>query len=495
MLIFNPLLQTIIIPIAIAVIVGLLSNKIGRFGGVITCISLTYTSMILTVVYLKVWSSLNPIYEEYVWSEVLGLRFGFLADGLSLPVALVMNIVCTACAYYSIPYIMHRIEILYGDKNLKLYNLYFAIYLLFAVGLTGIAFSTNLISMYIFLELVLIPSYFMIDLYGYYDRHRIAMMYFLWNHLGAGLFLAGVILAYYSNGGSFNMMDLAKVNESSAFWICFLILIGWLIKMAVFGFHVWLPHAHGEHPTSIAAIIATIVGLGNYVIVRLLVSYLPNIFQTFSLPLMIWALITMVYGAFLTLAQDDVKRLYACSTISQNAYSILGIASCTVLGIYGGLFYFISHMIGKCILFSVAGIIVYMTKIRDMNKLGGLAKFAPSTALLAILGSMILSAIPPLSGFQAEWIMFTGIFEKGIEIGIITALIGIFATFLTLAYTFWPIKRIFFGQIPFENNLRKNNSVKEPLLMIIPLYVLAATSLIFGIYPDIVMKLLNHTPL
>ncbi|MEN2974624.1 MAG: proton-conducting transporter membrane subunit [Candidatus Caldarchaeales archaeon] len=494
MLEYNPLLQTIIVPIATAVIIGLLSSKIGKFGGILTCISLTYTSAILTIIFIDVWSNLNTVYEEYVWSEVLGLRFGFLADGLSLPVALVMNLVCTACAYYSIPYIMHRIEILYGGENYRLYNLYFAIYLLFAVGLTGVAFSTNLISMYIFLELVLIPSYFMIDLFGYYDRHRIAMMYFLWNHLGAGLFLAGVILAYFNNGGSFNIMDLAKVDGSSAFWICFFILIGWLIKMAVFGFHVWLPHAHGEHPTSIAAIIATIVGLGNYVIVRLLVSNLFNVFQIFGLPLMVWALITMVYGAFLTLAQDDVKRLYACSTISQNAYSILGIASCTILGVYGGVFYFISHMIGKCILFSVAGIIVYMTEIRDMNKLSGLAKIAPFTAILAILGSMILSAIPPLSGFQAEWIMFIGIFEKGIEIGIVVALIGIFATFLTLVYTFWPIKRIFFGSAYTEINLKKN-PVKEPLLMVIPLYVLAITSLIFGIYPDLIMKLLENSTL
>ncbi|MCX8193056.1 MAG: complex I subunit 5 family protein, partial [Nitrososphaeria archaeon] len=320
--------------------------------------------------------------------------------------------------------------------------------------------------------------------------HRIAMMYFLWNHLGAGLFLAGVILAYFSNGGSFNIVDLSKVHEDSAFWVCFLILIGWLIKMAIFGFHVWLPYVDGEHSTSVAAISTTIVGLGNYVIVRLLVNNLFNIFQIFSLPLMIWALITMVYGAFLTLSQDDVKRLYACSTISQNAYSILGIGSCTFLGISGGLFYFISHMIGKCILFSIAGIIVYLTEIRDMNKLSGLARIAPSTAILAILGSMILSAIPPLSGFQAEWIMFAGIFEKGLEIGYLVGLIGIFATFLTLVYTFWPIKRIFFGQVSVEISLKKN-PVHEPLLMVIPLYVLSVISLIFGLYPDLIMKLLK----
>jgi len=488
MWLYNPLLQTIIIPVIAAIIIGFTGGRLSKAGGYIACAALTYTSILLVFVYIDLWYSLRAIYEEYTWSEVLSLKFSFLADGLSLPVAFVMNLLCTACAFYSIPYIMHRIEILYGKENYKLFNLYFAIYLLFAVGLTGVAFSTNLITMYLFLELVLIPSYFMIDLYGYHDRHRIAMMYFLWNHLGAGFFLAGIVLAYFSNGGSFNIFDLARVQDEPAFWVCLFILLGWLIKMAVFGFHVWLPHAHGEHPTSIAAIIATIVGLGNYAIVRLLVNNLFNTFQLFGLPLMIWALITMVYGAFLTLAQDDIKRLYACSTISQNAYSILGIASCTTLGVIGGVFYFISHMIGKCILFSIAGIVVYLTEVRDMKKLSGLAEIAPSTAALAILGSMILSAIPPLSGFQAEWIMFIGIFERGVEIGFIIAIIGVFATFLTVVYTFWPIKRVFFGQVSSEFNLDK----KEPLTMIVPLFILASTSILFGVYPDIIVRLLTH---
>ena len=489
MWLYNPLLQVVVIPVIVAIIILLTNGRLGKAGAYIACASLTYTSIILASLYVQLWNSLTPIYEEYVWSEALKLKFGFLADGLSLPVAFVMNLICTVCAYYSIPYITHRIEIVYGGKNYRLFNLYFAIYLLFEVGLTGVAFSTNMVSMYLFLELVLIPSYFMIDLYGYQDRHRIAMMYFIWNHLGAALFLAGIVLAYFNNGGSFEIVDLARIQEGSAFWVCFLILLGWLIKMAVFGFHVWLPHAHGEHPTSIAAIIATIVGLGNYAIVRLLVTNLFNTFQMFSLPLMIWALVTMVYGAFLTLAQDDIKRLYACSTISQNAYSVLGIASCTALGMVGGIFYFISHMIGKCILFSVAGIVVYLSEMRDMKRLSGLAKIAPSTAILAILGSMILSAIPPLSGFQAELIMFIGIFEVSAEIGYTVAIIGLFATFLTLVYTFWPIKRVFFGQLSLEANPGK----KEPLMMVTPLFILASTSIIFGVYPDFILRLLAYS--
>jgi len=490
MIIPSPLLQSIIVPVIASAVIGALGRKFRYSAGWIASAVLIYSDILLILVGTKLWLGIESIHEEYIWSEVTNLKLTLLADGLSLPTALIMNLICTACAFYSMPYIRHRIEVLYGEERPGLYALYFSLYLLFAVGLTGVSFSTNLIAMYLFVELALIPSYFMIDLYGYIDRHRIAIMYFIWNHVGAGLFLIGIVLAYIANGGSFEISALSLIGDRWALWICFFILIGWLIKMAVFGFHVWLPYAHGEHPTSIAAIIATIVGLGNYVIVRILVGQLFKTFELLAFPLMMWSLITMIYGAFLTIAQDDIKRLYACSTVSQTAYSLLGIASCTAFGITGGVFYFLSHIIGKCILFSVAGIIVYETGIRDMKKLGGLGKKMPLTVTLCILGSMILSAIPPLSGFQAEWIMFVGIFRHGFHgstMGLLIALMGIFATFLTLAYTFWPIKRIFFGPLPDE--LR--NVERAPLTMTLPLLILAIISLILGIYPDILMRFLN----
>ena len=125
-----------------------------------------------------------------------------------------------------------------------------------------------------------------------------------------------------------------------------------------------------------------------------------------------------------------------------------------------------------------------------MRKLGGLAKNMPLTATLFIIGAMILSAIPPLSGFQAEWIMFAGIFQQGFHgsaTGLLIALIGIFATFLTLVYTFWPVKRIFFGPVPKE----LESTRRAPLTMTIPLLILSIISLILGVYPDIVMRFLT----
>jgi formate hydrogenlyase subunit 3/multisubunit Na+/H+ antiporter MnhD subunit len=484
------LLQTIAIPIISAPILALLGRKIGKSLGWLVCGILTYTTVLLLLAGLNLWNGTSSIVEEYSWStSVLNLKFGFLADGLSLPVALVVSLICTACSVYSISYMEHRIGGLFEKEGKGMYSVYYAIFMLFPAGLVGVAFSMNLIELYLFIELILIPAYFMIDFFGYEDRHRNAMMYFIWNHVGAALFLVGIVLAFAGDGGSFDVSALHSLSATSALWVSLLILVGLLVKMAAFGFHLWIRYAQGNCIPSIAPIIATVEGLGSYIIVRLLVEQLPGTFAMFSLPLLIWALVTMVYGAYLAIAQDDIILLYACSTISQTAYSLLGIASLTVLGISGGIFYFLSHVLGKCILFSIAGIMLLQTGLRDMRKMGGLARKMPLTATLCILGSMILSAIPPLSGFQAEWIMFTGIFQHGLNTSFLTliiAIIGFFATFLSLIYTFWPTMRIFFGPLPES----LENTKEAPYSMTVPLFVLAFVSFLIGVYPDLITHFL-----
>jgi NADH-quinone oxidoreductase subunit M len=383
----------------------------------------------------------------------------------------------------------HRIETMYGREKPQMFSMYYSLFLLFPVGLIGAALSTNLIELFLFIEAALIPSYVLLDLFGYVDRHRVAMMSFIWTQAGAAVYLTGAILA--STGtGSFDVSSLSVLSGTSlGFWVCLLILIGFLIKMATFGFHVWLPYVEGEHATSIASILAAFVGLGAYIIVRLLYGQLLTSFEVFSIPLMILAVITMIYGAYLTMAQDDVKRLFACSTISQTAYSILGIASMTALGVSGGVFYFMSHILGKAILFSVAGILVTQTGVRNIKEMGGLAQKMPLTATLCIIGAMVLSGIPPLSGFQAEWVMFVGIFSRGTTsmVYLAIAIVAIFATFLTSVYTFWPAIRIFFGPSKPE----MENVKEAPKTMTIPLLALAIISLLIGLFPDIIMHFLT----
>jgi len=252
---------------------------------------------------------------------------------------------------------------------------------------------------------------------------------------------------------------------------------------------MWLPTSEAEPPTSFAPIMAAVVGVGNYVVARLLVQNMPSVFQAFSIPFMVVALLTMIFGGAMTLVQNDVKYLFAWSTMSQNAYSLLGIGSLTVLGVSGGIFYALSHVLGKAILFSVAGIVLARTGLRDMRQMGGLASKMPFTVTLCLIGALVLSAVPPTSGFQAEWMMFTGIFFQGAygtTTNLVIAVLGVIATVLTVAYTLWPVKKIFFGPLPAH----LETVTEAPLAMTVPLLLLAAIALVVGIYPDLVSKML-----
>lgn len=484
------LLQAVLLPLISMPLIAVLGRRLGRRVAWVSGAILAYTNILLASAMFDLWNGSAPVVETYAWTNALfALEFGFSADGLSLPVALIANLVCNALVIFSTEYLDHRIHAIYNRESNSLNAFYYSLFMLFSTGLLGIAFATNLIEVYIFLDILLIPLYFIMDHFGYVTRHRVATMCFLWGFIAGALFLLGSVLAY-SQTGSFMISDLpALVGTPLALWSALLMLLGMLVKLAVFGFHVWLPWVHAEHPSCIAGVLAIIVGIENYLIARIFVQQIPSIFELFSLPLMVWAVVTMVYGAYLTLAQDDIKRLYACSTIGQTAYSLLGLASCSAFGATGAVFYFISHSLGKAILFSVAGIVVYRTGARDMRQMGGLAKRMPVTATLCIVGSMILSAIPPFSGFPSEWIMFVGIFQQGIQgsvAALAVAVLGIFATFLTPVYTFWPVMRIFFGPPrPDHENVRE-----APLTMLVPLLVLAAVSLLIGIYPEIITRLL-----
>jgi NADH-quinone oxidoreductase subunit M len=432
--------------------------------------------------------TLSP--EFYTWAPTAGLTFGFLADGLSFPIAILVNLVLAATAVYSMPYMENRVRALYGGAKPARIGIYYLNFLLVSAGLVGIIFSTNLIELYLFLELVLIPTFVIISLFGYVQKERVGIIYIIWNQLGAFVFLSGIALAYAATG-SFDIASLGGAQASTwAYWIAGLILVGWLVKMAVFGVHMWLPITEAEPPTSFAPTMAVVSGIGAYVIARLLFFNMPTIFHSFSLPLMAWAVLTMFYGGAVTLAQNDIKYIFAWSTMSQNAYSILGLASTSALGAVGGVFYFGSHILGKFVMFAVAGILLTQTGLRDVKQMGGLAGKMPFTAALFVLGALILSAVPPTSGFQAEWIMFAGIFTQGAagsSTYLAVALLGLIATLLTVAYTFWPIKRIFFGRLA-----PGLDGVKDaPLTMTLPLLAIVVASILIGIYPDLVTKFLT----
>ena len=489
------LLQSVVVPLVAALLCYVIAPKAGKLVGWLAFAALCASTLVLVAFgwnQLYAGGSGAGVSEYYTWAPTAGLTFGFLADGLSFPVAILVNLVLAAAAVYSMPYMETRISSLYGERRPARFGLYYLNFLLVATGLIGIVLSTNLIELYLFVELVLIPTFAIISLFGYVQKERVGIIYIIWNQLGAFVFLAGIAL-FYSATGTFDLTatSLSAASASGlAYWIAGLILVGWLVKMAVFGVHMWLPITEAEPPTSFAPIMAVVSGMGSYVIARVLFFGMPSVFSAFSLPLMAWAVITMFYGGAAAMVQDDVKYIFAWSTMSQTAYSVLGLASAATLGAVGGVFFFGSQILGKFVMFAVAGILLTQTGLRDVRKMGGLAAKMPFTAALFVLGALILSAVPPTSGFQAEWIMFAGIFSQGAQGStayMAVAILGLVATLFTVAYTFWPVKKIFYG--PLAAGLE---GVKEaPLTMTLPLLAIIVASIIIGIYPDLITKFLT----
>jgi len=369
-------------------------------------------------------------------------------------------------------------------------GLYFALYLVFAMGMLGTILATNLIEFYIFFEVMLIPGFFLVAMWGDGPRRKIALMFLFWTHVGAVVLLLGFLVIGLSIG-SFDFVDIkeSEIPSDVVFLAAIAIAIGLGVKLAAFMFHIWLPWVHGAAPTPISALLSPVmIGIGAYGIFRLIIEFLPMQYAELAIWFHVWGLVTMIYGGAMALMQDDLKRMLAYSSISQMGYLLFGIGTYSTLGLAGAEMMYITHALGKGILFMTAGVIIVQVGTRSIAKLGGLAGKMPITAVCAVIGALTIMGVPPTSGFMGEWILFYGALETAIEEGstlrMVTFGLGLVATALTMSYILWMLKRVFFGKTP--ENLTK---VKEASwYMTAPMMVLAGFTVVVGIYPDIFLE-------
>ena len=499
------LLQAVFLPLLLSPVAYIIGRNYGPTPATwFTFGLLLYCSVIL------INASLGGTYEEhYPWTTMFG-EFGFLLDGLATPFAIIIYVLCTVLALYSKPYMVHKFEELFKEHYhqntttdgqttavvdsvaLKTYvnrqsGLYFAMFLVFAMGMLGTVLSTNLIEFYIFFEVMLIPSFFLVAFYGDGNRRRIALQFLFWTHVGAVVLLLG-FLAIGLSVGSFDFVDIveAEIDPDILVVSAVAIILGLGVKLAAFVFHVWLPYAHGAAPPPISALLSpAMIGIGAYGLFRLIVEFLPQTYGDISIMLNIWGVVTMFYGGAMALLQDDFKRMLAYSSISQMGYLLFAIGSFSTYGLAGAEMMYISHGLGKGLLFMTAGVIIVQVGTRSFKKLGGLASKMPITAVCAVIGGLTIMGIPPTSGFMGEWMVFYGALEtavsEGNDIRSLMFALGLIATALTMSYILWMLKRVFFGKLP--ENLQ---NVKEgSWYMLAPMMVLAGFTIVVGIYPDV----------
>src|SRR5215213_3470369 len=536
------LLAATFIPLLMAPV----AYAIGRKGGAKPATwfsfgALAVSTGLLLIPAIGVYTGQQTVYaERYTWGQFGD--FGLRLDGLSLPFALIIYILCTVIALYSRPYMVHKVkEDLPGHDNssgggvvgvavggardnspsaqgshaLPTRNiesssqatvldtqqyvnnqvaLYFALYLAFSMGMLGTVLATNLIEFYVFFELMLVPSFFLIAFYGYGARRRIALMFFFWTHVGAVVLLLGLLaMGFFAGGFDYDTIRLNAGNIPGQWLplIVFALVIGLGVKLAAFLLHIWLPYAHAEAPTPVSALLSpAMIGIGAYGLLRLWMELLAGTgtYEQYSLYIGMWGLATMIYGGAMALMQDDIKKVLAYSSISQMGYILFGLGSESILGITGGTMMYITHGLGKAILFMMAGSIILQTGTRSMSKLGGLAGKMPYTAVIAMIGALTIIGIPPTSGFMAEWILFNGVLQSATAqmdpLRTTMFALGILTTVLSSAYILWMYKRIFFGKIPEHLTHVKDSNRYITATMA----VLAALTLIIGVYPDLFLN-------
>jgi NADH-quinone oxidoreductase subunit M len=475
---FGSLWLAVLGPIIFMPIVYVLGRSIGKKASWVALIPLLYSTIYLGSMIGGIAD--NPVGEYFDWLP--GIRFGLYADALSLPIALTVAVLSAIIVIYSHTYMEHSIHEQYHHDNNKAHATYYALYLAYATSMMGVALSTNLFEFYLFFELMIIPSWALINVYGSGEKEKIALMYLLWSIVGAVIFVTGALSAYALTG-SYEISAL--VNLIGSPWAGFIVLtmlVGLCVKMAMFGLHIWLPFAHAEAPTPISALLSpAMIGLASYAIVRMILPIKGVMDSSFQLSL-IWGLLTMIYGGMMVLAQTDIKRLLAYSSMSQMGYLFVGLASATTMGVTGSMMHYISHGLGKAALFLSVGAIMHQTGIRDIRQLGGLAARMPISALAFLIGAMNISGIPPTVGFISKLMIFMGAFGPGahaISTDFMLALVAILSTALTVGYTMWTMRRIFYGPLPEHlENVKEAN-----LYMTIPMLLLCFLSIVLGIYP------------
>ena len=501
------LLQAVFLPLLLSPVAYILGRKMGPTPAM----WFTFAILLYTTV-LVIQAALGGTTEEhYPWTEMFG-EFGFLLDGLASPFAIMIYVLSTILALYSKPYMVHKFHEQFEEEQKQIHSsggqssivestsltkyvnaksgLYFALYLVFAMGMLGTVLATNLIEFYIFFEVMLIPGFFLVALWGDGPRRKIGLMFLFWTHAGAVVLLLGFLMIGLTIG-SFDFADIheSEIPEDIVMISAIAIAIGLGVKLAVFMFHIWLPYVHGSAPTPISALLSpAMIGIGAYGVFRLIVEFLPLTFAELSIWLHIWGLVTMIYGGAMALMQDDLKRLLAYSSISQMGYILFGIGSMSTFGLAGAEMMYVTHALGKGILFMMAGIIIVKVGTRSISKLGGLAGKMPITAVCAVIGALTIMGVPPTSGFMGEWILFYGALETAIEDGstvrAVTFGLGLVATALTMSYILWMLKRVFFGKTPEHLENVKEGS----WYMTAPMMVLAGFTVVVGIYPDIFLK-------
>jgi NADH-quinone oxidoreductase subunit M len=418
--------------------------------------------------------------NSHVWMESdfveFTLRYAVGVDGLSLAL-----VALTGFLFLVAVLISWRIEL--RPKE------YFIWIMLLETSLLGVFSAMDMVLFFLFWEIELIPMYFLISIWGTGNKLYSAWKYVLYTLFGSAFMLVGILVLGFT-AGTFDIQELGQIDKIKdavipVQAIFFLLIIAFCIKLPVVPFHTWLPDAHTDAPTAVSVILAgVLLKMGGYGILRLSFSIMPDVARDASVWLAAFAVVSILYGAIVTLMQTDLKRLIAYSSVSHMGYVLLGASALGTVGLTGAAMQMFTHGLITGFLFVLVGMVYDRTHTRNISDLSGMAHRMPFIATMMVIAGLASLGLPGLAGFVSEVTVFLGTFRHH-EFLTILAVIGIV---LTAGYILWMIQRVFWGEL---SERWKEIGDATAWWERGPLLAMAAVILLVGVYPAVMLDLLE----
>ncbi len=415
--------------------------------------------------------------ENVPWFPELGISYNIGVDGLSMLLVLLttfLTVICVLASWESIK-----------DKVKE----YYISFLVLETAMIGALCALDLVLFYIFWELMLVPMYLLIGVWGGPRRIYAAIKFFLFTMVGSVLMLLAIMVLYFHYGAesgsyTFNLFDLYNANIPivKQYWLFAAFALSFAIKVPMFPVHTWLPDAHTEAPTAGSVILAgVLLKMGTYGFVRFAIPLFPQAALRAAPIILTLAVIGIIYGAIMCIMQSDLKRLIAYSSVSHLGYIMLGLFSFNMQGLEGGIYQMLNHGISTGGLFLVVGMIYERRHTRMIADFGGLSTVMPKLAVFFLIITLSSIALPGTNGFVGEFLILLGAFRNNVSFGVL-ATTGVV---LGAVYMLWMFQRVMYGEITKDENraLKDINKREATILVLIVFFVL-----LMGLYSQIFFK-------
>jgi NADH-quinone oxidoreductase subunit M len=411
--------------------------------------------------------------ERIPWIEQYGITYHVGIDGISLFLVLLTTL-------------LSMISVLACWADIKVKVKEFMICLLFLeTGMIGVFISLDLFLFYCFWEVMLIPMYLLIGIWGSPARRiYAAVKFFLYTMFGSLLMLVAILYLYFYNGTqtgvyTFNLLELYKLTlpYHLQVWLFLAFALAFAIKVPMFPFHTWLPDAHTEAPTVGSVLLAAVLlKMGTYGFLRFNLPLFPQASLDFIPLISILAIIGIIYGALVAMVQKDVKRLVAFSSVSHLGFVMLGLFTFTIQGISGGILQMLNHGFSTGALFLIVGMIYERRHTRMIEEFGGLSKVMPIYATFFMIVTLSSIGLPGLNGFVGEFLILVGTFKVNVTYAVFAAT----GVILSAVYMLWMFQRVMFGEVSKEENKKLKDLTRREIIVLIPIILFIIQ---IGVYP------------